>query len=188
MSLLNRYLLRLLSKRKYNGSIQFNRTLSIANGSQHNIFQLIKLSQDKVIFKTDLKTCFYSVLSEEEDLVDTNTYDKVCEETLDSLAELFDEIVANESKFEKGDVVYGSGVLTIDLGNYGAYVINRQAPNRQIWLSSPTSGPKRYDYSVKNDCWIYKHDGKSLHHLLKLEFESLLGKELDLLKCKHSKL
>lgn len=57
------------------------------------------------------------------------------------------------------------GVLTIKFGaNYGTYVINRQTPNKQIWLSSPDSGPKRYDFINKQ--WIYKHDGKSLYQLL----------------------
>ena len=31
--------------------------------------------------------------------------------------------------------------------NVGTYVINKQTPNKQIWLSSPISGPKRYDLS-----------------------------------------
>jgi hypothetical protein len=33
-----------------------------------------------------------------------------------------------------------SGVLTLSLGDRGTYVINKQPPNKQIWLSSP----KRY--------------------------------------------
>lgn len=28
----------------------------------------------------------------------------------------------------------------------GTYVLNKQPPNKQIWLSSPISGPKRYDW------------------------------------------
>lgn len=30
-----------------------------------------------------------------------------------------------------------SGVLTLTLGDKGTYVINKQPPNKQIWLSSP---------------------------------------------------
>jgi frataxin len=30
-----------------------------------------------------------------------------------------------------------SGVLTLKLGANGTYVINKQPPNKQIWLSSP---------------------------------------------------
>ena len=32
---------------------------------------------------------------------------------------------------------FQSGVLTLKLGSKGTYVINKQPPNKQIWLSSP---------------------------------------------------
>lgn len=35
------------------------------------------------------------------------------------------------------------GVLTLNLGSHGTYVINKQSPNKQIWMSSPLSGPVR---------------------------------------------
>ncbi|KAL0001799.1 hypothetical protein SO802_015580 [Lithocarpus litseifolius] len=35
------------------------------------------------------------------------------------------------------DVDYGNEVLTIKLGDLGTYVLNKQTPNRQLWLSSP---------------------------------------------------
>jgi len=44
-----------------------------------------------------------------------------------------------------------SGVLTLTYGDVGRYVINKQPPNKQIWLSSPVSGPSRYDYVVMGD-------------------------------------
>jgi frataxin len=37
-------------------------------------------------------------------------------------------------------------------------VINKQPPNRQIWLSSPVSGPKRYDWVISSDSQSHKHD------------------------------
>lgn len=33
--------------------------------------------------------------------------------------------------------VLQSGVLTLNVGEHGTYVINKQPPNKQIWLSSP---------------------------------------------------
>lgn len=63
-------------------------------------------------------------------------------------------------------------MLTIKLGQHGTYVINKQTPNKQIWLSSPTSGPKRYDYIDKT--WIYKHSGESLYELLSNEIPKCL--------------
>lgn len=79
-------------------------------------------------------------------------------------------------------------MLTVNLGKkLGTYVINRQSPNRQIWLSSPISGPKRYDYVVNGKYWIYKHDSVPLHNLLQNEISSILGEKIDLSKCLYSK-
>ena len=42
------------------------------------------------------------------------------------------------------DVNYSSGVLKLDFNSEEGkktYVLNKQAPNKQLWLSSPFSGP-----------------------------------------------
>lgn len=70
--------------------------------------------------------------------------------------------------------------MNLTINDIGTYVINKQPPNKQIWLSSPTSGPKRYDWVVisegqdqKQDTaagdWIYLRDGSSLSELLRDE-------------------
>jgi len=70
--------------------------------------------------------------------------------------------------------------MSITLPNSGTYVINKQPPNKQIWLSSPISGPKRYDWVVTGEGmhqkadggigdWIYLRDGSSLTELLRKE-------------------
>ncbi|XP_018792975.1 PREDICTED: frataxin homolog, mitochondrial [Bactrocera latifrons] len=111
-------------------------------------------------------------------LVDSNTYERVCSETLDALCDYFEELTENAQNVSSCDVTYGDGVLTVKFGNeYGTYVINRQTPNKQIWLSSPTSGPKRYDFvSTKGQLgrWIYKHNGECLHDLLQRELRKIL--------------
>lgn len=127
--------------------------------------------------------------------MDLTKFESECTRTLESLTEYFDEIVENEASLVGSDVAYSvssrlekfslaqssiisitqtlqDGVLTVKLGTpHGTYVINRQTPNRQIWLSSPTSGPKRYDFV--DGKWIYKHDGVSLHQLLQRELETI---------------
>ena len=80
----------------------------------------------------------------------------------------------------------------------GTYVINKQPPNKQIWLSSPirhgsvlfapctyvilspTSGPKRYDYSETKRAWVYSRDDQPLGSLLKKELEALLHTAIEL--------
>lgn len=74
-------------------------------------------------------------------------------------------------------------MLTVNFGNpYGIYVINRQSPNQQIWLSSPTSGPKRYDLIKEGSgYWLYKHDGVSMHELLQKEIKEIVKHDVDFL-------
>ena len=73
-----------------------------------------------------------------------------------------------------------AGVLSIETLDAGTYVINKQPPNKQIWLSSPISGPKRFDWVVVGEGmqdkegtgegkWLYLRDGTSLEELLKSE-------------------
>lgn len=67
--------------------------------------------------------------------------------------------------------------MTISVVGKGTYVINKQPPNKQIWLSSPISGPKRFDWCSLTDAaggkaggesnsWIYTRDGSSLSELI----------------------
>lgn len=87
--------------------------------------------------------------------MDMHTFHKLSDKVFDSLTE------ALESELEEGafdvaetsEVDYSvssllrknnsltttrqSGVLTLSLDKYGTYVINKQPPTRQIWVSSP---------------------------------------------------
>ncbi len=77
--------------------------------------------------------------------------------------------------------------MTLAVGRHGTYVLNKQPPNKQIWLSSPISGPKRFDWAMQGESqhqkeggglgdWIYLRDGSSLTTLLRKE----LSVELDM--------
>jgi len=76
--------------------------------------------------------------------------------------------------------------MTVNFGNVGTYVINKQPPNKQIWLSSPKSGPKRYDWVVRGEGqgdkqgtavgeWMYIRDGSTLAKLFRDELGVDLG-------------
>lgn len=75
-----------------------------------------------------------------------------------------------------------SGVMNVNLGSFGTYVINKQPPTQQIWLSSPSSGPKRFDYDEQHDVWFVNKDGQTheLAPLLNAEFSAIFGRELAL--------
>jgi len=82
--------------------------------------------------------------------------------------------------------------LNIKAPDVGSYVINKQPPNRQIWLSSPISGQKHYDWVLQGGerlnetqhtkdeiCfgeWLYLKDGSNMSTLLNTELG--LGMEI----------
>jgi len=81
---------------------------------------------------------------------------------------------------EDVEVEYSAGVFSLTFPPNGTYVINKQPPNKQIWLSSPISGPKRYDWVLVGEGhhekegggsgdWIYLRDGSGLAELLRRE-------------------
>lgn len=70
------------------------------------------------------------------------------------------------------DISLDSGVLNVVMRDGRQYVINKQRPNKQIWLSSPISGPGRFSYQQKSDSWIQVRSGVELKTLLEAEFNS----------------
>lgn len=97
------------------------------------------------------------------------------------------QVEALAEKNEAVEVEYSAGVMTIIHPDIGTYVINKQPPNKQIWLSSPISGPKRYDYVLYGEGqaqkagtatgdWVYLRDGSTLTEL----FLGELGVDLSL--------
>lgn len=106
--------------------------------------------------------------------ISQETYEQLADAEMDNIVAKLEEM--QETK-EEVDVEYSAGVLTLNMPKIGTYVINKQPPNKQIWLSSPISGPKRYDFVVESEGqnskegtgegdWVYLRDGSSLGDLL----------------------
>uniref|UniRef100_A0A915PNZ6 ferroxidase n=1 Tax=Setaria digitata TaxID=48799 RepID=A0A915PNZ6_9BILA len=103
-------------------------------------------------------------------------------ETLDKLADYLDSFPDKFSCDREYDVNSSMGVITAKISQKtGTYVINKQTPNRQIWLSSPISGPKRHVYFILFDLvdrrWISTRDNVSLDNLLNNEFRMIFRTE-----------
>ncbi|KAK4926104.1 Mitochondrial matrix iron chaperone [Elasticomyces elasticus] len=90
---------------------------------------------------------------------------------------------------EDVEVDYAAGVLSVTFPPNGTYIVNKQPANKQIWLSSPLSGPKRYDWVVSGESmhqkaeggsgdWVYMRDGTRMSELLRKE----LGISIDLME------
>jgi len=74
------------------------------------------------------------------------------------------------------------GVLNIKFKSNQSYVLNIQRPNLQIWLSSPISGPQRFEYDQDKDVWFNIRNSKNLLSILNEEFNKIIkdnnGKEI----------
>ncbi|KAF9588008.1 hypothetical protein IFM89_006887, partial [Coptis chinensis] len=78
----------------------------------------------------------------------------------------------------------------LKLGNLGTFVLNKQTPNRQLWLSSPVSqfldhysscsGSSRFDWDKSSRAWVYRHTKTNLLWLLESEVEQLCGEPISL--------
>jgi frataxin-like iron-binding protein CyaY len=79
--------------------------------------------------------------------------------------------------FGRGYADPQSGVMNLSLPPHGTYVINKQPPNQQIWISSPFSGPARFGYSP-DGVWVHhRQKGVTLGNLLDEELKAILGGE-----------
>lgn len=108
--------------------------------------------------------------------IPTSEFHERADKYLNELVERLEELQNEDPTI---DVEYSAGVLEVTAKD-NKFVLNKQPPNKQIWLSSPISGPKRYDWVVSQEGinfkegggvgdWIYLRDGSSLTELLRKE-------------------
>ena len=107
--------------------------------------------------------------------VDDNTFEMLAKNTLDDLMEQVDEALG-----DRMDVDLQAGILNIELENGGMYVINKQAPNREIWMSSPLSGAKHFSYDESRKAWVDTRSDNSLYDLLSAELAQASGQAFTL--------
>lgn len=98
------------------------------------------------------------------DEVSIDEFHKVSDESLETVLATYEDLA---EVIPDLDVELAQGVLTLDLPGIGSYVINKQPPNKQIWWSSPISGPKRFD--LVDGVWTSLRDGSTLKQSLEEE-------------------
>lgn len=52
-------------------------------------------------------------------------------------------------------------------------VINTQTPNRQLWYSSTSSGPQRFDYDPEEEAWK-NNLGKKIEDILRMDLQKFV--------------
>ncbi|KAI4363807.1 hypothetical protein MLD38_019979 [Melastoma candidum] len=112
-------------------------------------------------------------------LLQEGEFHRLADNTIQNLQERLEEY-GDGVEIDGFDIDYGNDVLTLKLGDLGTYVINKQTPNRQIWLSSPVSGPSRFDWDRESKRWVYRRTGANLLELLESEILSLCRQPIQL--------
>lgn len=71
-------------------------------------------------------------------------------------------------------------MVVIEINGHGVYVINRQSAAKQLWISSPISGPKHFDLvkdSNSQDIWKCNKTSVEFGDFLCDEISKVLGIE-----------
>jgi len=95
----------------------------------------------------------------------------IADQTITCLAEAIEADLGDEI-----DVDVQNEILTLDLPDRGQYIINKNAPLKQIWLSSPRSGAWHFDWDLGTERWLSTRGEKvALDDLLLGELEAITG-------------
>jgi len=101
--------------------------------------------------------------------VDDRRYTALADEVLEHLCDTVDEVLGAQI-----DADLHAGILTLSLSGGGQYIINKHAPNREIWMSSPVGGATHFAYV--DGQWVSTRDASVvLHVVLAAELNSRYG-------------
>jgi len=105
--------------------------------------------------------------------VSVSEFETRADEILEYLMETLESALGDQL-----DVDLEQGILSIELDSGAQYVINKHAPNRQIWLSSPVSGASHFEYSADSG-WVGTRDTRGLTELLARELSAATGRSVN---------
>lgn len=75
------------------------------------------------------------------------------------------------------ELEYSAGMLNLNLPDGKQYILNKHAPSRQLWLSSPLSGGLHFSWEEAPPAWRLP-DGRTLTSVLADELRALAGLEV----------
>jgi len=92
-------------------------------------------------------------------MLDDNHFHAIANATLmhfnDQLEQAYDQEDLEELDYDEG-----SGILIISTPKGHTFMLNKHAPMRQLWLSSPIHGGLHFDYDAASQNWVLPTGGK----------------------------
>lgn len=101
--------------------------------------------------------------------LDEPAFEAVAEATLGRIESVL------EDEADDLEVDRQGGILTIETADGATFVLNKHAPLRQLWLSSPVSGASHYDYDADRKRWISTRGGAGLNDVLSHDLSTAAG-------------
>jgi frataxin len=93
------------------------------------------------------------------------------------LLHISDNLAKLEDEFDL-ELEYSQGVLSVEVLTQGKWLLNKQAPNQQIWWSSPVSGPLRFEYTSAGHWVSTRNASDRLVDMLRAEMADALGTDI----------
>jgi frataxin len=134
-------------------------------------FTGLRLNPSQIRYNSITASTDGSTIPDDVKNLSIEEYHKVSDQTFEILLDELDDFFEN-NRIMEAEVDEEAGVMQINCSE-GTYVINKQPPTKQIWLSSPISGPKRFD--LHDGQWISLRDNIKLSELLQDEMNQMYG-------------
>jgi frataxin len=81
---------------------------------------------------------------------------------------------------EDPEIELRGGILTVDLESGGQFVVNKHAPTRQVWLSSPVSGAFHFAWDAAAAVWRSTRGPDTLDARLAADLSAACGRPVEL--------
>lgn len=102
--------------------------------------------------------------------VEESTFHAAADAVLQALAQAIDDALG-----DRLDVDVQGGILTVEFDDGRQFVVNKHAPNREIWLSSPLSGAWHFACDPAGTWPATRDPAVRLRRLLASELHTLTG-------------
>ena len=108
--------------------------------------------------------------------MDDREFAAEAERTLQRLQDAVERALADDDP----EIELRGGILMIELAGGGQFIVNKHAPTRQIWVSSPVSGAAHYSWDKDAGCWRSTRSADILETRLAADLAQATGRPVSI--------